>query len=147
MQQPLTKWFFIIHRHRQAFLRTRLGGRDVEPRLMPFLHHIRRSDGLRQEDLSLEMGLDKTTIAHAVKKLASLGYVSRQRDEADHRCYRLSLTESGITLYAEWGEVFRDWNAGLFDGFTSEERQTQEGFFHRMAQNAEKLASQGEGDA
>jgi len=147
MEHPLDKWFFIIHRHRHAFMRARLRGHSLEPRLMPFLNHICRSDGLRQEDLSLEMGLDKTTIAHAVKKLVGLGYVSRQRDQQDRRCYRLSLTERGIALHTELGEVFRDWSKGLFEGFTEEERQTEEDFFRRMAENAARLANQDPGGA
>jgi len=114
---------------------------------MPFLYHVHHRDGLRQEDLSLEMGLDKTTIAHAVKKLVGLGYVSRQRDQADHRCYRLSLTGNGIALHDELGEVLRDWNAGLFEGFSEEERHTQEEFFQRMAENAARLSNQCQSDA
>ncbi|MBN1856424.1 MAG: winged helix DNA-binding protein [Dehalococcoidia bacterium] len=147
MEHPLDRWFFIIHRCRHAFMRVRLGGRDVEPRLLPFLYHIQRVDGLRQEDLSLEMGLDKTTVAHAVKRLVGLGYVSRMIDPEDRRCYRLSLTENGISLYNKLGEVFRDWNKGLFSGFTEEELQIQEGFFRRMAENAKNLAQQEASDA
>ena len=147
MEHPLDRWFFIIHRYRHAFMRTRLGGRNLEPRLMPFLHHIRRNDALRQEDLSLEMGLDKTTIAHAVKRLVAHGYVSRQIDPADHRCYRLSLTESGAALYSELGQVFQEWSTGVLEGFTEDERQTQDNFFRRMAENAKRLAGRETGEA
>ncbi len=147
MEHPLDRWFFIIHRHRHAFMRTRLRGHNLEPRLMPFLYHVWRSDGLRQEDLSLDMGLDKTTIAHAVKKLVGLGYVSRQRDQEDRRCYRLSLTERGIAVHNELGEVFRDWRTGLLEGFAEDERETLESFFRRMAENAERLAHQDPGCA
>ncbi len=105
------------------------------------LHHLRRSDGLRQEDLSLETGLDKTTIAHAVKKLVGHGYVSRHRDPVDHRCYRLSLTESGTALYSELDEVFVVWSTGLFEGLTADERRAKENFLRRMVENAERLAN------
>jgi DNA-binding MarR family transcriptional regulator len=147
MEHPLDKWFFIIHRHRHAFMRARLRGHDLEPRLMPLLHHIYRSDGLRQEDVSLEMGLDKTTIAHAVKKLVELGYVSRHRDREDRRCYRLSITEKGIEVHSHLGEVLRNWRMGLFEGFSEEEQKIQEDFLRRVAENAERLANQDPGGA
>ena len=76
-----------------------------------------------------------------MKKLVVHGYVSRNRDTVDHRCYRLSLTERGAALYDELGVVFKDWSTGVFEGFSEAERETQEDFFRRMAENAERLAN------
>ena len=94
-QQPLYRWFFVLNRYHHAFIRKRLGGRSLEPRMMAVLHHIERGDGPSQEELSAHMGLDKTTVAHAVKSLVEKGYVLRNRDESDRRVYRLSLTDEG----------------------------------------------------
>ena len=138
-QQPLYRWFFVLNRYHHAFIRKRLGGRSLEPRMMAVLHHIERDDAPSQEELSAHMGLDKTTVAHAIKSLVEKGYVQRTRDEADRRVYRLSLTDEGQALHREIGEVFDEWGQGLFAGFSVEELQSLESLFERIASNAYRL--------
>jgi len=140
MEQPLEKWFFVIHRQRQGYIRETLRGESLEPGMIPFVFHVYRSCGLRQEDLSAEMGLDKTTVAHAVKKLAHLGFLSRTRDREDRRCNRLAVTEAGRTLCEKLDHVFQEWNAGLQEGFSEEERAAGEDFLRRLGGNARRLA-------
>jgi len=139
MQQPLYRWIFVLNRYHHAFIRKRLGGRSLEPRMMAVLHHIERGDAPSQEELSAHMGLDKTTVAHAVKSLVEKGYVQRSRDDADRRVYRLSLTPDGQALHRSLGEVFDEWGEGLFEGFSAAELTRLERVFERLAANAEKL--------
>ena len=138
-RHPVDRWFFIINRHRHAFMRERLGGGGLEPRMMPYLHHIQRGDALSQEELSADMGLDKTTVAHAVKGLVEKGYVLRTRDDVDRRVYRLSLSPEGEQLHLGLREVFKEWNSGLFEGFSNSELDELELVFKRLAENAAKL--------
>lgn len=138
-RHPLDRWFFVINRHRHTFMRERLGGKNLEPRMMPYLHHIQRGDALSQEELSADMGLDKTTVAHALKSLVEKGYVLRTRDENDRRVYRLSLSPEGEELYRGLHKVFQEWSAGLFEGFSQEELDGLESVFERLAVNAAKL--------
>jgi len=138
-QQPLYRWFFVLNRYHHAFIRKRLGGRSLEPRMMAVLHHIERGDRPSQEELSAHMGLDKTTVAHAVKSLVEKGYVRRSRDESDRRVYRLSLTNEGQSLHRSIGEVFDEWGQALFEGFSADELERLESVLERIAANAEKL--------
>jgi len=140
MGQSLERWFFVLHRQRLAFIRERLKGDRLEPRMIPFLFHVHRSHGFSQEDLSAEMGLDKTTVAHAVKDLVHLGFLTRTRDSKDRRCNRLAVTESGRTLCESLQHVFDEWNTGLCEGFSAEELAAGEDFLRRLAGNAERLA-------
>lgn len=142
-RRPVDRWFFIINRHRHAFLHERLGGGGLEPRMMPYLHHIQRGDALSQEELSTNMGLDKTTVAHAVKVLVEKGYVERTRDEVDRRVYRLSLSSEGEELYRGLSQVFKEWNSGLFAGFSNSELDELELVFKRLAENAARLTQPG----
>jgi DNA-binding MarR family transcriptional regulator len=143
-RRPVDRWFFIINRHRHAFMHERLGGGGLEPRMMPYLHHIQRGAALSQEELSAVMGLDKTTVAHAVKVLVEKGYVARTRDEVDRRVYRLSLSPEGEELYRGLSEVFKAWNAGLFEGFSDAELDELESIFKRLAENAARLTYSGD---
>jgi len=130
------KWFFVIHRGRLAFLRERFGGLDVEARLLPLLCRLHEIEGLRQEDLSAESGLDKTTIAHAVKRLVQLGYVSRERGHGDRRCYHLALTPKAKTLVPSVVEAMGEWEKGLTSDFTPNELRALEDYLSRMAARA-----------
>ena len=142
-RRPIDRWFFIINRRRHAFLHERLGGGGLEPRMMPYLHHIQHGDALSQEELSAAMGLDKTTVAHAVKVLVEKGYVKRTRDEVDRRVYRLSLSPEGEELHRGLSRIFKEWNTGLFEGFSGSELDELELVFKRLAENAAKLTQSG----
>lgn len=139
MEQGLDRWFFLIHRFRHSFLRERFTDLDLEPRLLPFLLLLSSRDGVRQEDLSADTGLDKTTVAHAVKRLAHLGYVSRERNPTDLRCYRLTLTPKGRALVPLVRDAMHRWHAGVLATFTDEERRVLEDLLRRMTESAGAL--------
>lgn len=136
MEHELDRCFFVIHRFRHAFLRERFSGLDLEIRLLPLIMLLSRREGIRQEDLSAHTGLDKTTVAHAVKRLVQLGYVSRERNPEDRRCYQLTLTTRGKDLVPQVRNAMQDWHAGVLAPFSEEEREMLEGLLSRMAEGA-----------
>ena len=142
MKDSFDKWLFVIHRAWRAFMRERLGELGMEPRLLRFVHHLHDAEGLRQEDLSVETGLDKTTVAHAVKRLVNLGYVSRERCTEDRRCYRLCLTPRGKQLARAVIEAMEEWSTGLTAGFSEDERRALDSYLGRIAQNTAMLREQ-----
>jgi DNA-binding MarR family transcriptional regulator len=60
---------------------------------------LHRHPGSSQNLLCLELGLDRSTIAGLVARLAAKGMLSRRRDEADLRRNVLYLTEAGESTY------------------------------------------------
>ena len=137
METTFHRWLLVISRSRLAFLRERFGSLDVEPRLLPLLHRLYGTTGVRQEDLSLETGLDKSTVAHAVKRLVELGYVERTLCHEDRRSYHLALTQKAKALVPSVVEAMEEWNAALVAGFSDEERVQLEGYLRRVAASAE----------
>ncbi len=140
MESIRHRWFLVIHRSRQDFLRRRFSHLDIEPRLLPLLRRLHGTQCLRQEDLSAESGLDKSTIARAVRRLTDLGYVTREHCPGDRRAYHLALTEKAKALVPELDEAMEQWAAGLTAGFSDEELLRLDGYLRRMAEGAEKLA-------
>jgi len=136
MESMLHKWFLAIHRSRHGFLRERFGHLDVEPRLLPLPCRLYGADGLRQEDLSAESGLDKSTIAHGVKRLSDLGYVTREPCPGDRRSYHLSLTEKANALVPTVDAAMREWGESLVADFSADEVRALHGYLGRMADNA-----------
>jgi len=137
MEPTLHKWLFAINRSRLAFLRERFGALDVEPRLLPLIHRLHGAAGVRQEDLSLETGLDKSTVAHAVKRLMELGYVERTLCDEDKRSYHLALTDRAEALVPSVAQALHEWNDALASGFSEDERSQLESYLYRMAENAQ----------
>ena len=139
MEHELDRWFFIIHRCRHAFLREKFGRLDVEVRLLPFVLFLSEHQGVRQEDLSSYTGLDKPTVAHAVKRLVHLGYVVRERNPEDRRSYRLALSQQGKRLLPRVRSAMQQWNEAVLASLTDDERQTLEVLLGRLARAAGEL--------
>ena len=55
-------------------------------------------DGQTVSELGEKMFLESNTLTPVLKKLESMGYLRRQRDPADERQVRISLTEAGRSL-------------------------------------------------
>jgi len=57
-----------------------------------------RSEPLCVKDLSRLLQLEPATLSPLLKRLEVAGYVRRQRDPADERSLRVTLTDSGLQL-------------------------------------------------
>jgi DNA-binding MarR family transcriptional regulator len=55
-------------------------------------------DGQTVSELGEKMFLESNTLTPVLKKLESMGYLRRQRDPADERQVRISLTDDGRLL-------------------------------------------------
>lgn len=60
---------------------------------------LARRPGSSQHHLCVELGLDRSTIADLVSRLAARGTLSRSRDHTDHRRNVLFLTDAGLAAY------------------------------------------------
>jgi DNA-binding MarR family transcriptional regulator len=59
------------------------------------LHELDREVGLSQRELAERLGLEKSTVSRLVTDLEADGLVTRDRDPANRRLYRLEITEAG----------------------------------------------------
>jgi DNA-binding MarR family transcriptional regulator len=62
--------------------------------------------GITQADVARELAMDKSNVASLMRALESAGWVSRQRQVDDARCFGVFLTPVGVRqisqLQAEW---------------------------------------------
>ena len=63
------------------------------------------NDGISVSDLGEKLHLDSGTLTPLLKKLESIGYVTRKRSEEDERVVLVSLTETGRGLKEKAAEV------------------------------------------
>ncbi|GAA0084200.1 MarR family winged helix-turn-helix transcriptional regulator [Clostridium sp. CTA-7] len=87
-----------------------------------FLMELYEEDGVRQEDLSEKLNIDKGTTARAIKKLECESFIYRNEDKNDRRAYRVFLTEKGIELKDEIYKVAIKWENNLTKNLTLEEK-------------------------
>lgn len=89
-----------------------------------FLMELYKKDGVRQEDLSMNLRIDKGTTARAVKKLEEEGFIIRIHDHKDKRAYRLFLTEKAIEHRNDIFKAAKSWEENLTKNLTIEEKET-----------------------
>src|SRR5450631_144813 len=68
---------------------------DVQPTAYALLARLHELGTARAADLSDYFGIDKGSLSRQLKLLEGLELITRERDTADHRSQRLSLTSRG----------------------------------------------------
>ncbi len=96
-------------------------------------------EGLRQDEIALSRGFDKTMIAKSVIRLEEEDLVYRITDPDDRRVRRLFLTEAGKRAGPELRCIGSEISEGLLKDFTPDESQKLLEYLRRIAMNASEL--------
>lgn len=87
------------------------------------IHELDADGPLAQRDLTERLRLDKSTVSRLVAGLVRKGYVARERDPANRRLDRLTVTEKGRQAHREIREAFHDRHVRVLDAMTPAERE------------------------
>jgi len=60
------------------------------------LAHLSDSEPMRASQLARHLGVQRSTMSAAIKRLTQLGYIARARDERDGRAARLLVSREGV---------------------------------------------------
>ena len=131
----------IIHRHGMIYMDRELASLGLGRGTYLFMVTLFHNDGMRQEELTRELGINKGTTTRAVSKLEKLGYVRRQGDPDDRRAYRVMLTEKAMAIKKAFLDVLINGTEVLARGFTQAERDRALGLLKRMGANLEEYVS------
>src|SRR5271155_2092715 len=112
-------WFSL----NQTF-RRRLAHTGVTPDQFTALRTLMEHDpqGLTQSGLNRLIASDPNTIAALVERMASVGWITRIRHEADRRAYRLRLTPAGRETYERVREIAIALQTEVLAGWTEQKR-------------------------
>jgi DNA-binding MarR family transcriptional regulator len=132
------KWISCLYRTGQSFFDYHLGayGLGSGNGYYACLTYLFHQEGITQDTISKHVTIDKTTIARAIMKLETLGYIVRHVDPIDRRAYNVYLTEKGRALQPTLEATLTQWTTSLTHGFTPEETQMAYRLLERMTQNA-----------
>jgi MarR family transcriptional regulator, temperature-dependent positive regulator of motility len=72
-----------------------IGSSNITPRQFAVLSAVSKKEGGNQTDIVNATGIDRSTTAQVVERLAKRGWLQRQRTKDDARAYAVRLTPDG----------------------------------------------------
>ena len=103
-----------------------------------YLVRICENPGIIQGKLAEMIKVDRTTIAHAIKKLERSGFIEKREDEQNKKIKRLFSTEKGENIYPYIKRENDYSNSVALEGFSESEIDTVFHLLQRVRKNVEK---------
>lgn len=135
----LGKTISMLHRQEQRHIAAVMRPYGLGSSSYPFLIHLAKQEGLSQRELSRRLAMDEALATRTLRELERLGYVTRQREEADRRAYLLRLTEKGRACTALIRRELGVWWAQVTDGLPPQEVARTGALLDSMFQQARAL--------
>ena len=101
--------------------------------------YIYSRENCSQDDVSVALKTDKTTVGKALMSLEKKNCVVRVQDAADKRVKRLSLTDTGREKIAALADLHNNWLEKILTCLSREEQEQFENYCERLLAAAEQL--------
>ncbi len=101
--------------------------------------YIYSHENCSQDDVSVALKTDKTTVGKALASLEARSCVVRTQDPADKRIKRLSLTDIGRSKVSELLDIHNNWLRDIMTCLSSQEQTQFENYCERLLAAAEQL--------
>jgi len=95
----------------------------------------RHPEGLKMSELSKRMMVTTGNITGITDQLEAEGLVRREVDKGDRRSFVVKLTPEGRRLFGEMAAVHEGWVIELFEGLSSEEKETLYALLGKLKQH------------
>jgi len=136
----------LIHRRAMTYMDHELAHLGLGRGTFEMLVTLYFDDGMRQEELTRELAINKGTTTRTVDKLAGLGYVRREADPTDGRACRVVLTDKAMAIKGDFLDVLDTGTKVLARGFTQAERHRALDLLKRMHANLEQYIGESRGE-
>ncbi|MCC2033250.1 MarR family winged helix-turn-helix transcriptional regulator [Microbacterium allomyrinae] len=122
---PLEAPGFLIRRAQQMHtaLFAEEFGDDMTGPQFAVLHTLRNSPGISHRTLRSVVRIDRTTVTGIVDRLGQRGWIGRERDPADARRFRLTLTPAAEAIYDDLAERVETVQQRLVLPLSAQERE------------------------
>jgi DNA-binding MarR family transcriptional regulator len=113
----------ILYRYNQRFFAQKLKeySLPIEVGQIPALMQVYRHPGITQEGISCNAGIDKGTVARAVKQLEDNGIIVREIDQEDRRVNHIFATQKGLEIKEKVFQMIRELHEILYKDFDDSE--------------------------
>lgn len=134
--QAIGKWNSILYRCGQSYIAQQLKPYNIGSGQHRFLLLLYKKDGIKQDELSKHLNIDKANTARALKKLENEGYVLRKIDVNDKRKYRVYLTEKAKQIRPDIFKVLQKWTDIITADLSDEEKDMAVELLEKISLNA-----------
>lgn len=132
----LIKFTNTLYRVTQCYTDEALKKYELSNGTYPFLMRLSYNEGISQNQISRELGVDKAMSARSINKLIELGYVIKEQDENDSRAYKLYLTDKAKAAIPEIKDIIFNW----IDIITADFDENEKDEIVRLSEKALKNA-------
>lgn len=80
-------------------------------------------DGITQDEIVNDLGIDKGAVARIIKSLIDKGLIEKNKDEVDKRCNRVFLTEKGKQTIEPIKKSIEKWNGIVTKNMSDKEEK------------------------
>jgi len=112
-----------IYRCTQAYANEVLEKYQLGSGTYPFLLTLYCKEGINQNQLSKELGVDKAMSARAIKHLIEIGYLKKEENLVDLRAFKLYLTDQAKAIVPAVKEEMQKWNEMITQNLTPQEQE------------------------
>ena len=95
-------------------------------------------NGIRQETIVEDIGVDKASVNRAIKHLEEKGYITRERNQDDKRAYNLFLTPKAMAFKEISWDILSNWELMISEGIDAQEKAIAFDVLKKMSLNADK---------
>ena len=96
---------------------------DLTKEQMIVLKKLHDQDGINQNELSLLVLRDKSSLARLLTKMQTKGYISREQCSEDKRCNNVFLTPMGKDVFSKSRPAIKDIISTIESGISDEEKK------------------------
>ena len=115
-------------------------GEVNHPLLLHLLHSMQQGAPCRsQNELAQALHISPAAVANSLKSLEKSGYIRREREDADARRNRVSLSEKGQRAVEGCRQSFELVSVQMLSGFSEAEKAQLLSFRRRILQNLQDL--------
>ena len=133
----------LLFRCNKEFSHEKIRMQDLSDTECMICSYVYSHENCSQDNVSMALKTDKTTIGKALASLEGKACVARTQDAADKRVKRLSLTDLGREKVAELIDLHDGWLRNIMTCLSEEEQRQFENYCERLLSAAEKLTDNG----
>ena len=128
----------IISRCQEIYRDKRFTG-DIPACRHTFVLAICRNPGYKQEELSKDLCLNKSTVTRALDDFEKKGYVKRVLNENDKRETLVYPTEKMTAVLPKVREITVEWKKKVSEGISEKELEVFDSVLKRIEDNARRI--------
>ena len=133
----------LIFRCNKEFSHEKIRRQELSDTECMICSYIYSHENCSQDEVSMALKTDKTTVGKALVSLENKKCVVRTQDEADKRIKRLSLASAGQEKVKMLLDIHNNWLRDIMTCLSEEEQRQFENYCERLLIAAEKLTNNG----